>query len=286
MIETIRNRVRSMRERKRRMARIREYIRGGKIPWSAGYADYRDDRVVEVLNSAQYLDRFRNSSDLPPRFGEQLDERIIEYPWTFARLDPSASLLLDAGSALNHEFLISTSGLRRKKIVFYTLSPETYYRASNLSYVFGDLRDTILRDATFHEIVCISTLEHIGMDNSKLYTSDPRLNEHEPTDYQRVMREFHRILAPGGRLIVTVPFGRPQSLSWLQVFDGQLLDAAVSSFSGELLNSAFYQYTTGGWILSDRSRCSDCEYFDVHSQRTAPDGAAAARAVACLELRR
>ena len=286
MIDSIRRRLRSIREGRLHTARIRRYIRGGRKPWSIGYEEFRNDRVLEVLNSAQHLDRFRTYSELPPHFGEQLDERIIEYPWTFAQLDPSTSLLLDAGSALNHEFLIGTSDLRRKEIVFYTLAPETYCRAPNLSYIFGDLRDTILRDATFHEIVCISTLEHIGMDNSKLYTSDPRLNEHEPTDYQRVMREFHRILAPGGRLMVTVPFGRPQSFGWLQVFDGQLLDATVSSFSGELVNSAFYQYTTDGWILSDRSRCSECEYFDIHSQRTAPDGAAAARAVACLELRR
>jgi ubiquinone/menaquinone biosynthesis C-methylase UbiE len=45
-------------------------------------------------------------------------------------------------------------------------------KQNNISYVYGDLRNTILKDQCFDEIVCISTLEHIGMDNTMLYTKD------------------------------------------------------------------------------------------------------------------
>ncbi|MFV1977799.1 MAG: methylase [Myxococcota bacterium] len=256
------------------------------MPWSEGYLEFRNDLILDVLRDSQLLDNFRSNGRLPADFGSRLDERVIEYPWAISRLDGSTSPLLDAGSALNHRFLIDHPVLQKKSIVFYTLSPESFHDSPNLSYIFGDLRATILKSEIFHEIVCISTLEHIGMDNTKLYTSDPQLKEQNPTDYRCVMKEFQRLLIPGGRLILTVPFGRPADYGWLQVFDSDLLDDAISSFAGEMIDEAFYQHTTGGWILSDREGCKDCKYFDIHREEIAPDYAAAARGVACLELRR
>lgn len=278
--------VRSIRDCVLRRHRLRQYLRGGRIPWSQGYVDYRNDKIREVLRDPRLLESFRSHDALPDGFGSRLDERVIEYPWTFARLKGSAGRLLDAGSALNHEFLLSEPALREKSIVFFTLAPESFHSSPNLSYVFGDLRETVLRDETFDEIVCISTLEHVGMDNTKLYSSETRHKERSLRDYRLVMRELHRLLVPGGRLIVTVPFGRRQDLGWLQNFDNGLLDDAIQSFEGELADEGYYRYTPEGWMLSNRKGCDDCAYFDVHSHGTAPDLAAAARGVACLELRR
>ena len=286
MIREMLRRVRSIRNRLDRRQRLRKYLRGNRMPWSEGYLEFRNDFVLDVLRNPQLLEHLRSNGRLPAGFGSRLDERVIEYPWAISRLDRSASRLLDAGSALNHRFLIDHPVLQQKTIVFYTLSPESFHDSPNLSYIFGDLRATILKSEIFHEIVCISTLEHIGMDNTKLYTSNPQLKEQNPTDYRRVMKEFQRLLVPGGRLIFTVPFGRSGDYEWLQVFDSDLLDDAMSSFNGEMIDEAFFQYTTGGWILSDREGCTGCEYFDIHSQEIAPDYAAAARGVACLELRR
>ena len=46
---------------------------------------------------------------LPVGHGFRLDERIVEYPWLFSRLPSGAGNLLDAGSVLNYEFLLSQS---------------------------------------------------------------------------------------------------------------------------------------------------------------------------------
>jgi hypothetical protein len=49
---------------------------------------------------------------------------------------------------------------------------------------------------------------------------------------------------------------------------------------------SYYRYMRGRLELSPPANaCSDCRYFDIHaSPVTDPDYAAAARAVACLEL--
>ena len=77
----------------------------------------------------------------------------------------------------------------------------------NVSYVFEDLRETCYRDAYFNWIVCISTLEHVGLDNTRFYTSDLRRKEVSPGDHLRVASELRRVLRPGGVLYLSVPFG-------------------------------------------------------------------------------
>ena len=229
--------------------------------------------------------RFRTNQSLPPGYGVRLDERVVEYPWVLSRLDESANLLLDAGSTLNWRDLLSLPILASRSIVVCTLAPESVFSRANVSYIYGDLRSTILRDDLFDEIVCISTLEHIGLDNTLIYTRDGRYKESRPFDYRDALCEFRRLLAPGGQLLLTVPYGRYQNCGWLQQFDRELLDDAIRAFDGTLLDQAFYRYTPGGWVLADAVDCVDCEYYDIHAQPNHdPDYAAAARAVACIQL--
>ena len=48
-----------------------------------------------------------------------------------------------------------------------TLAPEEEaYPFLDVSYLFADLRRLPLRDETYDRVVSMSTLEHVGMDNS------------------------------------------------------------------------------------------------------------------------
>lgn len=268
--------------------RILRYLSSGRVPWSEGYAEYRANYIRTVLDDAELLDRFRANQVLPDQYGTRLDERIIEYPWVFSRLSLGKGLLLDAGSALNHTSLLARPELRGKTIVIYTLAPEGVVSLANVSYMYGDLRSTVLRDQIFDEIVCISTLEHIGMDNTLIYTQDESYAEHKPEGYKLVIREFNRLLVPGGRLFVTVPFGKHEDHGWLQQFDRRMLDELIACFEGVVRSQAFYRYTMKGWRLAGADECANCCYFNIHArtdQRVPePDYAAAARAVACLEM--
>ena len=268
-----------------RAVQRQRYLRTGQRPWTSGYWDYRQDFIRSVLADPGLGEQFRPGQQLRQGYGVRLDERVVEYPWLVSRLAPAPSLLMDAGSALNHGFLLSHPALSQKTIVIYNLAPEGTVSRPNVSYIYGDLRQTILKDQICDEVACISTLEHVGMNNRQLYTRDNRYDESRPSDYRTVMRELRRVLVPGGRLLLTVPYGKYQNFGWMQQFDGELLADAVRAFDGTLEEQTFYRYTPGGWVLADAAECAGDEYYDIRAARHYdPDYAAAARAVACLVL--
>lgn len=264
---------------------IYKYILTGRKPLTFGYFYYRDKVLQNFLNDKYLLDCFLNNKRLPSSYGYRLDERLIEYPWVFARLSQGKTILLDAGSALNHKFILESPVLKNKDIVIYSLSPENVFRRPNVSYIYGDLRNTVLRNEIFDEIVCISTLEHIGMDNTHFYTQDFRFKESRPNDYKIVIEEFRRLLKPNRKLFITVPFGRYEDLGWLQQFDYQRVQEIKEVFRPFSSNVSYFKFSKDGWQIVDADACSDCSYFNIHQRKDyEPDYVPAARAIACLEL--
>ena len=264
---------------------VARFIRGGRRPWSPGYTAYKHRVLREILRKGETLARFAEGRALPAGFGLRLDERVVEYPWVLSRLRSADLTLLDAGGALVHDFLLELAVLPRRSIVAYSLASEGVVSADNVSYIRGDLRDTILREACFDEVVCLSTLEHVGMDNTRVYAADSRWREERPDDYQRAVRELRRVLKPGGQLLVTVPYGRYENHGWLQQFDRAMVERVVEVFAGAQATVEYFKYADGGWQRADADTCMDCRYFDVQSRKDdGPDYGAAARAVACMEL--
>lgn len=269
-----------------RKDKIQTYLDSGRIPWSEGYKEYRFGVLSRVVQDEDLLRRFARGDQLPDNHGTGLDERVVEYPWLLGCLGSSLGPLLDAGSVLNYPYLLEHSCLRERPLVLMTLAPEGYMaKKPNVSYMFGDLRRTLFRSGVFLDVVCISTLEHIGQDNTRLYTEDIRYRESQAESGLLAIREFHRILAPGGHLYLTVPFGRAQNLGWLQQYDSERLQAVADTFGARPVRRDFFRLDANGWQKSTEAESSSCEYYDVHSAAgPAPDRAAAARAVACFEF--
>lgn len=265
--------------------RLDRFNSSGQKPWTTGYVEYKEMFIIRTLQDKNLLDHFSRNMPVPFKYGFRLDERAVEYPWLFSRLDNTNRLLLDAGSALNFPYLLDLPTLKTRNVVIYTLSPESILSRRNISYIYGDLRQTILKSECFDEIVCISTLEHIGMDNTTLYSSDNHFAEFRPNDYLVAVREFCRLMKPGGKLYITVPYGRHSNHGWLQVFDKNMIDNILDIFGGSVSSVVYYRYEVDGWQVSSAGDCAECTYFDIHQQLDYDsDYAAAARAVACLEL--
>lgn len=266
------------------------------VPWSPGYELHRSKFVTQVLADESLLKRFRCCDPLPPGYGVGIDERCIEYPWLLTHLENRMEVLLDAGSTLNHDFILEDPTLQGKVIHILTLAPEpNCFWQKGISYLFCDLRDIIVRDAYYDSITCLSTLEHVGCDN-KLFTQREVDNEHRPEDFVFAIQELARVLKPGGRLFLTVPFGTYQYFGFQQVFDKELLSRAIAAF-GEATEvvETFYRYTAEGWNITDVADCTESEYVEWIARAwqfnqwpnplpVEPDIAAAARAVACVEL--
>ena len=223
-----------------------------------------------------------------------LAARAVEIPWVLARLAHRTGWLLDAGSSLNHEFVLRAPVLANMRITIVTLAPEAqcHWRLG-ISYVFGDLRDLDFRDGRFDAIVCISTIEHVAMDNWMYAGAADMAQPGDTKEFLLAVKELKRVLKPGGLLYIAFPFGRYENHGWFQQFDSQLMDTLIEEFGPRHFNEIVFRYDPDGWKLSDRASCGRCRYFDIHTSKCfdpnstieyPPDYPAGERAVACLEL--
>ena len=167
-----------------------------------------------------------------------------------------------------------------------TLAPEKRcYWYKGYSYVFGDFRQTKFKDGAFDTIVSISTLEHVGLDNTLLYTNDPEKAETNKHGFVDAIREFRRILAPGGRCLITVPYGKYENFEWFQVFDKEMIQLLIETFSPSSFDLEFFQYNKAGWQRASEMQVVNATAFDPHSGRgRLDDKAGCARAIACIQL--
>jgi SAM-dependent methyltransferase len=209
----------------------------------------------------------------------RLDERIVEYPWVFAQ--DLRGRVLDAGSALNHPFVLDRVLPRVDSLDIFTQAPEAFASANpKVTYRYGDLRDLDVVDDSYDTICCISTVEHVGMDNAHYGVGEPRSMD-PPAELRRAVAELLRVLRPGGQLLITTPYGAPIDKGWFR----QLARDEVEELAGPAGEVTVFRYTPSGWTRSDLADAADARYRDVTADGlTRRDGAVAARAVACIRL--
>lgn len=270
------------------------YSRSDRRPWRLGYSQFRARYLAHLLADRGFLGGLRDGAPLPDGHGVRLDARTVEIPWVLAHLDAEARTLLDAGSSLNFESVIRSAPLTGKSLVVTTLAPERRcYWHLGVSYVFGDLRRTIFDSERFDAVACISTIEHVGMDNTRYGDQSNSEQAEAPGDFTAALRELRRVLRSGRPLYVTFPFGRYRNHGWFQQFDAALADRLIETFGPSRMKECVFRYTASGWVRSTRAECADCDFFDVTKSRYfdststldfPPDYPAGERAVMCLEL--
>ena len=264
---------------------IDRYLAGGRVPWSDGYSKYKNQLLGPVLRDDAELDRFARNERLPDGYGPRIDERMVEYPWVLSRLRTPDGLILDAGSTFSAELVLDLPFIRGRDIVIYTFETDVVVNRPGVRFVYGDLRAVAFADESFATIVCISTLEHVGMGQSFSYSAARPYPDASPDDALLALHEFRRVLQPGGRLLLTIPYGQREDHGWLQQFDAAGIRRLIDAFGGEVRAETYYRYTADGWQIASAADCADARYYNVHATPdTDPDGAAAARAVCCLEL--
>jgi Methyltransferase domain len=243
-----------------------------RVPSSTQDPDYGPARrrtIEDAIGNRDLLARFRAGASLPEAYGAGLDERVVEYPWLMAHQRGGPAL--DAGSTLNHDFVLDRFLPALAPLHITTLRPEaSAFHERGVSYVYADLRDLPLRHRRFSTVVCVSTLEHIGMDNSRYGVGTGRADDPD-AELARALSELVRVAAPGAAILITVPYGRAEDHGWFRQLDRAGVNAIASGLGGATVT--VYTSTPTGWQVSDLASAADASYGDR---------VPAAAAVACI----
>jgi SAM-dependent methyltransferase len=220
--------------------RLPKRMRG---PLSRAAKDERDRRIAEVMACGGLPLDGRGESG---RFGVGLDERVVEMPLALAAaaLDRPGDVL-DAGSALNLPLVRAIAGQPRARVTHVTLPGSKEPRLSGdggrFVHAFGDLRTLPFRDRAFARVVCVSTLEHVAMDTTRFGAA-----VRPGGGADDAVAELLRVLAPGGTLFMSVPYGRAADHGWFRIFDRAGLERLLQPVAGAATALRFFYYD-GGW---------------------------------------
>lgn len=122
-----------------------------------------------------------------------------------------------------------------------------------------DARMTGFRKEVFSQVICISTIEHIGIG---INSGD----DDEDGDLKTV-KEILRILKKGGSAIISVPYGKIKKLNY-RVYDRHALSRLVAVDNEEFSVAAkkeFYCYDAGKWKRCSQSTADRKMADDVHA---------------------
>jgi len=163
-----------------------------------------------------------------------IGERQIEYPWVYKRVfDLQDRCILDVGAK---EGLPITDLLLEKNTV-YAIDPNipSSLKRGRLTLIKGDVRSTSFEEGFFDAVVAVSTLEHIGVAGrygTVVGETDGDFG---------AMQEIRRILSPGGRALITVPYGTGRSLPLNRLYDAKRTKQLFEGF--DLVECAYFRYT-------------------------------------------
>jgi len=290
-------RIRQLELRCRQQIGLLNYRCNGRLPFTRGngYLAYWNFTLERLVHNEELLKLLQQTCPLPTGIGVQLDERVIEYPWVLSKLlsYKEECRFLDAGSTMNHAFIMEHPLVKRHKWTLLTLAPERECFANlGVSYVYDDLRAMPFKDDCFDAVFCVSVIEHVGMDNAG-YTADKSYRQKQPRDYLPAIDEMKRVLKPNGWLFLTVPFGQYENHGWFQQFDSATLSDLISQFRPRKDERVFFRSTQQGWQQCGEDDCKLLSYWlaskadsSTNGKQRQPAPPASATGLACIALQK
>ena len=195
------------------------------------------------------------------------DERVVEIPWVLARLRPGRAL--EVGYAFAEPpYLAALLGAGFDELTGVDLAAAD---VPGLTGVQADVRELPFGDGAFDLVLCVSTLEHVGADNSGYGLGA----EQDGASRLSALRELRRVLARDGRLLITVPCGEPGDYGWFHQDDVRGWTRLFARAGFFVEEQEAYELTEGGWRTAPE--------LDTRGLRYGERGPAAS-AVLCAEL--
>jgi len=127
-------------------------------------------------------------------------ERIVEYGWILSNLNICNGDILDIGSCQTY-FPIMLGGLGHN-VIGVDLEP-SFLGHPNVSFERSNIFSHTFRQK-FDRITLISVIEHIGGKDNDI----------------KMMQEIIKpLLKPGGKVLITTPYGKPRTISPFRVYN-------------------------------------------------------------------
>lgn len=221
-----------------------------------------DDSVALGLGARSRGERIR-WLQAPPG----TDERVVEIPWVLSRLRTRARVL-EVGYAFAEPAYLAGLVRAGVDLVGVDLAVRDL---GDIEVVQADARELPFEDNSFGQVLLVSTLEHIGADN----TAYGLEAETDDDARRQALLELARVLRPDGSLLVTVPLGEPGDHGWFRQEDERGWTALFARAGYFVEEVEAYELTAEGWRAAPS--------FDPTGVRYAERGPAAS-AVLCADL--
>jgi SAM-dependent methyltransferase len=177
-------------------------------------------------------------------------DRWVEWSFCFARLASGPGATLDFGADIG--FLSLGAAQRGHDVVAFDRLPSALdYVHPGVRHVQGDILTHDFGDQRFDQILNCSSVEHVGLGGRYGSTQ-------EADGDLRAMAAMRALLAPGGRMLMTIPVGRdavcaPQH----RIYGEQRLPRLVEGLAAE--EEQFWHRTAEGWARCDRATALSTE---------------------------
>jgi hypothetical protein len=163
-----------------------------------------------------------------------VDERPVEIPWCLARVR-GGERVLDVGYAFAEPAYLAGLG----ELGDVTGVDLVLRDVPGVKSVQADLRELPFADGEFDVAIAISTLEHVGRDNTQY-----GLDAEEDDTLDRALRELRRVCR---RLLVTVPTGERELRPEQAVYEPAEWVARFERAGFVVFEDELYELGDGGW---------------------------------------
>ncbi|MEX1255205.1 MAG: class I SAM-dependent methyltransferase [Dehalococcoidia bacterium] len=143
-------------------------------------------------------------------------DRLVEEPWVISKVRPGERIL-DIGSATSRYLVKFPSDCEIYGIDIRPGPPQP-----GVALMRGDIMQAPFRPGTFDTITCISTIEHMGCF---VYGQHVDRFGDEVT-----MRHMRLLLRPGGRLLLTTPYGKGAAYSWIRIYSPRMFQRLIAGY--------------------------------------------------------
>ena len=182
-----------------------------------------------------------------------LDSRVVEYSFVISKLAGRTGKVLDVGC---------TDGGNMAAVMLASLGWEVHgidnrefrFEHPNFRFSQGDIRNAPFPDDFFDYVYAVSTLEHIGLKGRYGVT------EEDPEGDMKAVGEIGRILRPGGHFLLTIPYGKGQSVKpLLRVYAKSRLRRLFHHWKIE--EEIYYTFERGYWVTVPQQLAAEKDYL-------------------------